>query len=170
MSMFEYSDMLQVLEALGIHTQVPVPKVFCLCTDPSIIGTAFYIMEYLEGRIYLDPKLPVRFHWIVGYSTVPQLFLISLLEVMLLIAGLYSSSSNLSCCQGVTPERRNAIYHATAKALASLHSVNVDSIGLGKFGRRDDYCKRQVSYLLLMVVAFFDFLTSYTNEWKYYLI
>ncbi|KAI3928034.1 hypothetical protein MKW98_023635 [Papaver atlanticum] len=93
----------QVLEALRVHTQVPVPKVFCLCTDSSIIGTPFYIMEYLEGRIYLNPKLP-----------------------------------------GVTPEKRNAIYHATAKTLASLHSVNVDSIGLGKFGRRNDYCKRQV--------------------------
>lgn len=45
--------------ALSTHTQVPVPKVFCLCTDPSVIGTAFYIMEYLEGRIFIDPKLPV---------------------------------------------------------------------------------------------------------------
>lgn len=49
----------QVLRALGEHTQVPVPKVFCLCTDPSVIGTAFYIMEYLQGRIFIDPKLPV---------------------------------------------------------------------------------------------------------------
>lgn len=51
--------MWQVLRALGLHAQVPVPKVFCLCTDPSVIGTSFYIMEYLEGRIFLDPKLPV---------------------------------------------------------------------------------------------------------------
>lgn len=49
-----------MLRALGEHTQVPVPKVFCLCTDPTVIGTAFYIMEFMEGRIFIDPKLPVR--------------------------------------------------------------------------------------------------------------
>jgi hypothetical protein len=37
-----------------------VPKVYCLCTDPSVIGTPFYIMEYLEGVLYLDSTLPVR--------------------------------------------------------------------------------------------------------------
>lgn len=47
-------------------------------------------------------------------------------------------------CQGMAPERRRAIYLETAKALASLHSANVDSIGLGKYGRRNDYCKRQI--------------------------
>ena len=49
----------QVLKALGTQTQVPVPKVFCLCNDPTVIGTAFYIMEFLKGRIFIDPKLPV---------------------------------------------------------------------------------------------------------------
>lgn len=37
-----------------------------------------------------------------------------------------------------------ALYRETARTLASLHSANVDSIGLGKYGRRNDYCKRQV--------------------------
>jgi hypothetical protein len=49
----------QVLKALGAYTDVPVPKVFCLCTDASVIGTPFYIMEYLEGVLYLDSTLPV---------------------------------------------------------------------------------------------------------------
>jgi len=49
----------QVLKALGDHTDVPVPKVYCLCTDASVIGTPFYIMEYLEGIIYPDSALPV---------------------------------------------------------------------------------------------------------------
>ena len=49
----------QVLHALSTHTVVPVPKVFCLCTDSSVIGTPFYIMEFMEGRIFLDPMLPV---------------------------------------------------------------------------------------------------------------
>ncbi|KAI4311142.1 hypothetical protein MLD38_036061 [Melastoma candidum] len=49
----------QVLQALGGHTNVPVPGVYCMCNDTSVIGTAFYIMEYLEGRIFVDPRLPV---------------------------------------------------------------------------------------------------------------
>ncbi|KAL5713153.1 medium-chain acyl-CoA dehydrogenase [Ranunculus cassubicifolius] len=93
----------KVLKALGDHTDVPVPKVFCLCTDSSVIGTDFYIMEFLEGRLFLDPALP-----------------------------------------GVAPDKRRAIYLETAKTLASLHNANVDSIGLGSYGRRENYCKRQV--------------------------
>lgn len=63
----------QVLRALDTHTQVPVPKVFCLCTDPNIIGTAFYIMEYLDGRIFIDPKLQV---WYFRYNAVFNLDLL----------------------------------------------------------------------------------------------
>lgn len=48
-------------------------------------------------------------------------------------------------CQGISPESRRAIYRETAKTLAALHSANVDSIGLGNYGRHNDYCKRQVS-------------------------
>lgn len=46
--------------------------------------------------------------------------------------------------QGVAPERRREIYRATAKVLAAMHCVDVDAIGLGKYGRQDNYCKRQV--------------------------
>ncbi|KAK1351599.1 IBA-response 3 [Heracleum sosnowskyi] len=46
--------------------------------------------------------------------------------------------------KGLAPNRRNQIYSATAKALASLHSADIDAIGLGKYGRRDNYCKREV--------------------------
>jgi len=37
---------------------VPVPKAYCLCEDSSIIGTAFYIMEFLDGRIIVDASMP----------------------------------------------------------------------------------------------------------------
>lgn len=37
---------------------VPVPKMRALCTDDAIIGTAFYVMDYLEGRIFRDATLP----------------------------------------------------------------------------------------------------------------
>lgn len=37
---------------------VPVPKVYCLCMDPSVVGSGFYVMEYLEGRIFTDVRMP----------------------------------------------------------------------------------------------------------------
>lgn len=45
----------RVLTALGRHTDVPVAKTYALCTDDSIIGTWFYIMECVDGRIAWDP-------------------------------------------------------------------------------------------------------------------
>jgi aminoglycoside phosphotransferase (APT) family kinase protein len=39
-------------------SEVPVPKTFCLCQDDSVIGTAFYVMEHVEGRVFWDPALP----------------------------------------------------------------------------------------------------------------
>eukprot|EP00899_Mesostigma_viride_P025654 jgi/Mesvir1/6273/Mv19978-RA.2 len=39
-------------------TQVPVPRVLSLCEDESVIGTPFYIMEHVNGRIFSDPNLP----------------------------------------------------------------------------------------------------------------
>lgn len=47
----------KVLHALG-QTDVPVPKTYCLCEDVSVIGTPFYIMEFLDGRIIEDAALP----------------------------------------------------------------------------------------------------------------
>jgi aminoglycoside phosphotransferase (APT) family kinase protein len=39
-------------------TNVPVPKMFCLCEDESVIGRAFYIMEFMPGRVLWDQALP----------------------------------------------------------------------------------------------------------------
>ncbi|XP_042297752.1 acyl-CoA dehydrogenase family member 10 isoform X2 [Sceloporus undulatus] len=47
----------RVLKALG-QAGVPVPKVLAFCDDPSIIGTPFYIMDHIAGRIFKDPSLP----------------------------------------------------------------------------------------------------------------
>ncbi|KAG8597771.1 hypothetical protein GDO81_002385 [Engystomops pustulosus] len=47
----------RILKALG-EAGVPVPKVFDLCEDSSVIGTPFYVMEYFTGRIFKDPSLP----------------------------------------------------------------------------------------------------------------
>ncbi|KAI9692947.1 MAG: hypothetical protein M1822_004942 [Bathelium mastoideum] len=47
----------RIIHALE-DTDVPVPKTYCLCQDDSVVGTAFYIMEYLDGRIFEDPTMP----------------------------------------------------------------------------------------------------------------
>ena len=47
----------QIIKALA-QTDVPVPNVLCLCEDSSIIGTPFYIMEFLDGRHFTDPSMP----------------------------------------------------------------------------------------------------------------
>lgn len=47
----------RVLKALGT-TGFPVPRVHALCEDDSVIGSAFYVMDMVEGRILWDPRLP----------------------------------------------------------------------------------------------------------------
>ena len=43
----------------GLHgTAVPVPQMLVLCEDESVIGRAFYLMEYLQGRVLWDQALP----------------------------------------------------------------------------------------------------------------
>ena len=39
-------------------TQVPVPRMYALCEDESVIGRAFYIMEFKDGRVLWDQSLP----------------------------------------------------------------------------------------------------------------
>ena len=42
----------------ALEGQVPVPKMRALCEDPDVIGATFYVMDYLEGRIFRDATLP----------------------------------------------------------------------------------------------------------------
>ncbi|WP_027478640.1 phosphotransferase family protein [Curvibacter gracilis] len=39
-------------------TDVPVAQMHCLCEDESIIGRAFYVMEFVDGRVMWDQSLP----------------------------------------------------------------------------------------------------------------
>jgi aminoglycoside phosphotransferase (APT) family kinase protein len=56
----------KVISALHKHNQnpattpeqrVPVPEPIILCEDVSVVGTPFYIMEFLEGRIFTDTRM-----------------------------------------------------------------------------------------------------------------
>jgi len=93
----------RVMSALR-DTDVPVGKTFHLCIDDSVIGSAFYVMEYVDGRVLWDPAMP--------------------------------SMTNTS---------RRAHYGAMNRVLASVHSVNLDAVGLSEFGRPDGYLQRQIA-------------------------
>jgi len=47
----------RIISALS-QTDVPVARTYALCLDEEVIGTAFYIMDYVEGRIFWDPTVP----------------------------------------------------------------------------------------------------------------
>ena len=93
----------RVLKALG-PTPVPTPQVHALCTDESVTGTMFYVMEYLEGRVFWNKTLPDQ-----------------------------------------TPEERAAIYDSLGDAMARLHAVDPEAVGLGDFGRPGNYFSRQIA-------------------------
>ncbi len=47
----------RVITALA-GTGVPVPRTYLLCEDSEVVGTPFYVMEYVRGRVFTDPRLP----------------------------------------------------------------------------------------------------------------
>ncbi|MEM7255474.1 MAG: phosphotransferase [Pseudomonadota bacterium] len=92
----------RVITALQ-DTDVPVPRTLALCEDERVIGTAFYVMAHVEGRVFIDPRVP-----------------------------------------GVSPGERAAIYDGMNDAMAALHNVDYQAVGLEGFGRVGGYCQRQV--------------------------
>jgi len=92
----------RVIKALG-PTAVPVPQVYCLCEDAGVIGSMFYVMEFMDGRIFWDGALPAQ-----------------------------------------SPPERAAIYDASVGVLAALHSVDVNQVGLGDYGKPGNYFARQI--------------------------
>ena len=47
----------RIMAALS-ETEVPVPEMFVLCEDESLIGTPFFVMEYVRGRVFWDATFP----------------------------------------------------------------------------------------------------------------
>jgi aminoglycoside phosphotransferase (APT) family kinase protein len=93
----------RVITALG-STNVPVPRTYALCDDPSVIGTPFYVMDFVEGRIFWEPGLP-----------------------------------------DVGAADRGSIYDGMNEALARLHAVDPNEIGLGDYGKPGNYFARQIA-------------------------
>jgi aminoglycoside phosphotransferase (APT) family kinase protein len=92
----------RVLKALE-PTDVPVPKPILVHENPDLLGTPFYLMERVEGRVFSDCALP-----------------------------------------GLAAAERSAIYMAMADAMAALHRVRPEEIGLDDFGRPGNYFERQI--------------------------
>jgi aminoglycoside phosphotransferase (APT) family kinase protein len=91
---------LKAVNAAGL----PVPQVYGLCLDAGVIGTSFYIMEFIEGRIFWDCTL-----------------------------------------RDVERDERPSYYDAMNAALADLHRIDVNAVGLSDFGRRGNYFERQIN-------------------------
>jgi len=91
----------RVMAALG-GTPVPVPRMYLLCEDEAVIGSTFFVMEFLDGVTYWDPALPE-----------------------------------------VAQDLRRPIYEAMVDALAALHQVDHEAVGLGDYGRSGSYFARQ---------------------------
>lgn len=49
----------RVMQALQ-QTPIPVPKVFHLCEDREVIGSLFFVMEFIDGTVFFDPALPTH--------------------------------------------------------------------------------------------------------------
>jgi aminoglycoside phosphotransferase (APT) family kinase protein len=88
----------------ALHAQgFPVAEPLLYCADESVAGTAFYVMGFVEGRVFWNPHMP-----------------------------------------GSNPAERAAVYDAMNATLARLHTFDPAAIGLGDFGRGENYVARQV--------------------------
>jgi aminoglycoside phosphotransferase (APT) family kinase protein len=68
-----------MIKSLREATNVPVPRVLVLCQDKNVIGTDFYIMEFVSGRIFHSPAFPElssqgrKECWLSAINTLAQL-------------------------------------------------------------------------------------------------
>ncbi len=93
----------RIISALG-PTEVPVPPTVGLCTDESVNGAPFYVMEFVDGRV---------------------------------VRGEQDAAA-------LTPEQRRRAGESLVDVMAAIHSVDVDAVGLGDLGRKEDYIARQL--------------------------
>ena len=92
----------RVLQALH-GTAVPVAQPLHLCSDAAVIGSMFYLMSFVDGRILWDPSLP-----------------------------------------DMDAAGRSEIYTGIIDAMAALHTIDPDAVGLGDYGKPGSYFERQI--------------------------
>lgn len=93
----------RVLAALQ-GSSVPVAAPLHLCEDDGVIGSAFYLMSFVPGRVYWDPSLP-----------------------------------------DFAPSARETVYRGAIDALIALARLDVNTVGLGDYGKPGNYFSRQIS-------------------------
>ncbi|WP_306153202.1 phosphotransferase family protein [Roseovarius sp. MMSF_3281] len=93
----------RVLNAL-YPAGVPVPRPVLFHEETDVLGTPFYLMERVEGRVFTDCSL---------------------------------SEAN--------PAERRELWMGLADALAAMHKIRPDEVGLGDFGRPGNYFERQIA-------------------------
>ncbi len=57
-SIHRYNETLNVKhdgKITGSSSSIPVPKIYAYCKNSDVIGAEFYVMEYIQGRIFVDP-------------------------------------------------------------------------------------------------------------------
>src|SRR6266568_2031576 len=88
----------------ALHAQnFPVAEPVVYCAEEAVVGTAFYVMGYADGRVFWEPHMPQS-----------------------------------------DPAERASVYDAMNATLSRLHSFKPAAIGLGDFGRGENYVARQI--------------------------
>ena len=89
----------------ALHKQgFPVAEPLVYCADENIVGTAFFVMAFVAGRVFWEPHMPESF-----------------------------------------PAERKQVYDGMNETLGRLHSFEPAAIGLGDYGRGENYVARQVA-------------------------
>jgi len=91
---------ISALHAEGFSVAEPL----LYCEDESVVGTAFFVMGFVDGRVFWEPHMPESY-----------------------------------------PAERAQIYDSMNATLARLHSFDPAAIGLGDYGRGENYVGRQVA-------------------------
>ena len=82
----------------------PVAEPLLYCADDRVVGTAFFLMAFADGRVFWEPHMPDS-----------------------------------------DPAEREQVYDGMNATLARLHSFDPGAIGLGDYGRGEQYVARQVA-------------------------
>ncbi|HYC55637.1 MAG TPA: phosphotransferase family protein [Candidatus Binatia bacterium] len=93
----------RVITALGAQGY-PVARTYGLCLDEAVIGTAFYVMEMVSGRIFWEASFPQ-----------------------------------------VAAADRPAYFDSMNAAMAALHRIDPEAVGLGDYGKPGNYFERQIA-------------------------
>ena len=128
----------RVMSALQ-NSRVPVPKTYVLCEDASVIGTAFYIYEFVQGRVFTQAALPsLRSQQRFAIYAELQRVLSAIHSVNIGAAGLAdfskSSTDHVTRTVNIWNKQFNASKSAETESIAELSRFYAD---LNGYERRD---------------------------------